>query len=122
MGLAAATLLLANGRIAGVSGIVGQLFNKAPDRIWRGAFIAGLLVGGILLLALWPHNLKVSDLPLATIALAGLLVGIGTQLASGCTSGHGICGLARLSKRSAVAVVTFMGTAAITVLLSKWVG
>jgi uncharacterized membrane protein YedE/YeeE len=109
IGLASVWLLAANGRIAGISGILHGLFADPPgDRAWRIAFLAGLLVAGIAwhLLA-GPAPVR-EGFGLGWAALAGLLVGYGTRLGGGCTSGHGVCGLGRLSLRSLVAVAVFM--------------
>lgn len=120
IGLGAAALLLFNGRIAGVSGIVGSLLAR-PSRseaLWRLLFVAGLVAGGALVFALQPQLISQAPAkPLALFAAAGLLVGLGTKLGSGCTSGHGVCGVARLSRRSLVATATFTGAGAITVFL-----
>lgn len=109
IGIAAAVLLVFNGKIAGVSGVLGGLLSApSQDRTWRLAFIAGLILAPSLwqLVAALP-NIEVStNTPL--IIIAGLIVGIGTRLGSGCTSGHGVCGIARLSKRSIIATITFM--------------
>lgn len=119
IGLAAAMLLLFNGRIAGISGIVGGLLQGGTDRIWRLAFVAGLLLAP----ALWqsfaplPHS-AVSDSPWLLI-VAGGLVGFGSRLGSGCTSGHGVCGLSRLSPRSLVATLCFMGAGMATVFVMR---
>jgi uncharacterized membrane protein YedE/YeeE len=121
IGLAASLLLLGDGRIAGISGIVsGLLYPVAGDRAWRVLFVAGLLVGGLGLRLLDPALLRV-DLDRSTGALltAGLLVGFGTALGNGCTSGHGVCGLSRGSSRSLVATLTFM---AMGVLVAWLVG
>lgn len=115
IGLAVSLLLVANGRIAGVSGILaGALDAAASDFGWRVAFILGLLVGGAALFAAEP-TLFALDLErsLLAVAGAGLLVGVGTRLGSGCTSGHGVCGVSRLSRRSLVATLTFMATGAL---------
>ena len=116
IGLAAMLLMLLTGRIAGISGILGDLLDSGgSDRAWRLAFAAGL-VAAPLALALSGHALANPAMPGSTIvAVAGLLVGIGTRLGSGCTSGHGICGIARLSPRSTAATVTFMATAMLVV-------
>lgn len=123
IGLAASALLLFTGRIAGISGIYGGLLKPvAGDIGWRAAFVGGLLVGGVLLALLAPQTIAATaarSLP-ATVA-AGLLVGFGVRLGNGCTSGHGVCGLARLSKRSLAATATFMGTAFLTVLIARHV-
>lgn len=110
IGLAAALLLGLSGRIAGVSGILGGVLTAASDRAWRIAFVAGLPLGAGLFAAATgslPQQLQVGWLPMA---VAGLLVGFGTRLGSGCTSGHGICGMARLSPRSIAATAVFMAT------------
>ena len=109
IGAAAALLLLANGRVAGISGIAGGLLGAShDDRIWRGLFLVGLPLGA---LALSPSGIEATGSPHAPTPLlivGGLLVGYGTQLGSGCTSGHGICGISRLSIRSIVATMTFV--------------
>lgn len=117
IGLSASILLVLDGRVAGISGIVGGIVQPRPGSVaWRIAFLAGLLAGAGLLAWQLPGTVapRASALPLAGQALAGLLVGIGTQLGAGCTSGHGVCGLSRLSRRSFVAVLTFMATGAFT--------
>ncbi len=123
IGLSASLLLVFNGRIAGISSIVGGLFAPRDGLGWRAAFLAGLLAGGLLLAWLWPQGLapRGPTLPIALVAAAGLMVGFGTQLGSGCTSGHGVCGLSRLSVRSLVAVVTFMATGALAVFFVRHV-
>ena len=119
VGCAVWILIYFCGRIAGVSGILGGLLSfEASDRGWRLAFLAGIVVSPILYDQFSP--LSVSDeisAPWAIVILAGLLVGIGSRYGSGCTSGHGVCGLSRLSPRSLVATSTFMGTAFVTVWL-----
>ncbi len=109
IGLAAAMLLLANGRVAGISGIAGGLLRRsAGDVGWRLAFIGGL-VGAPLLHSLFASLPTVQiEAGTATLIAAGLLVGIGTRYGSGCTSGHGVCGISRLSPRSMVATCVFM--------------
>lgn len=111
VGMAIALLLLLDGRIAGISGIVGGLFRmQKGDRGWRIAFIGGLVAAPLvwqLFGALPPIRINGGYIP---FAIAGLMVGIGTRYGSGCTSGHGVCGLSRLSPRSIVATVVFMGT------------
>lgn len=121
IGLAAVLLLVADGRIAGISGIVGGLFAPAKgDLAWRLAFIVGLPAGAWTVAAVLGETPAVT-MPAsgATAVIAGLLVGYGARLGSGCTSGHGVCGLARLSPRSLAATATFLGTAMITVFLVR---
>ena len=115
IGVAAALLLVANGRIAGISGIVGGLL-RAPsaDTAWRALFVAGLLAGGLVLQVTRPTAIGPSVVGVPLLVVAGLLVGFGARLGSGCTSGHGVCGVGRLSPRSIVATVTFMLAGAAT--------
>ena len=110
MGLATAFLMLLTGRICGVSGIYSSLLKfKRGDSFWRLMFVLGLIVGGGLLLRWVPYSGNVQiNLPVGTIIVAGLLVGFGVRLGSGCTSGHGICGMGRLSPRSFVASAIFL--------------
>lgn len=109
IGLAAAAFVLLNGRVAGISGILGGLlFVPAQDRAWRVAFIAGLILALPLWVAIMPRPEFRIDAGWASIVAAGLLVGLGTRYAGGCTSGHGVCGLSRLSMRSLVATLSFM--------------
>jgi uncharacterized protein len=109
IGIAAAMLIAFSGRILGVSGIVGGLMPlQRGDAGWRLAFIAGVLVAPVLLRILASPTIPHIDAGYATLAVAGLLVGIGTRLGSGCTSGHGVCGISRLSPRSLVATAAFM--------------
>lgn len=111
IGGSALLLLAMTGRIAGVSGIVGGLASAAVgDRGWRIAFVSGLLLGGLLLWWLAPATLPGPTGPWPLVAAAGLLVGFGGGAANGCTSGHGVCGLGRRSRRSLVAVLVFMAT------------
>jgi uncharacterized membrane protein YedE/YeeE len=123
IGLAASGLVLLAGRIAGVSGIAaGVLSARGHERLWRAAFVLGLVAGAAAIVYL--SGIKVEVRSIATVPgliLAGLLVGFGSRLGSGCTSGHGICGIARLSPRSLVAVGVFMATAAIVVFLVRHV-
>lgn len=121
IGLAAVTIMATHGKIMGVSGIVSRLLPPpAADWSWRVSFTAGVLAAPILLLLLTgrqPDIELTANLPL--LLSAGLLVGLGTAIGNGCTSGHGVCGLGRLSKRSLVATATFMGTAAVTVFFAR---
>lgn len=121
IGAAASMLLLGIGRIAGVSGITASVVRIKNVEAWQVLFLLGLIVSPLIyqLIAPLPTIEVTSSVPL--LIIAGLLVGIGTQLGSGCTSGHGICGLARFSKRSLVAVLTFMATGIITVTLLRQV-
>jgi uncharacterized protein len=123
IGLAAVLLLVANGRIAGVSGIVGGLLARVSgDTAWRVAFVLGLWLGA---LVYWAAHGALFEVELATapavMIAGGFLVGYGTRLGSGCTSGHGVCGIARLSPRSVVATLVFMGAAIVTVFLVRHV-
>jgi uncharacterized membrane protein YedE/YeeE len=116
IGVAAAMFVLLNGRIAGISGVIGGLLKPTPgDIAWRAAFVVGLL-GAPLAYSLFAALPKPQiAAPYGALVLAGLLVGIGTRYGSGCTSGHGVCGLSRLSPRSLVATAAFMGAGFITV-------
>lgn len=120
IGLAAAWMALGLGRIAGISGLLGGLVDGAPDRALRAAFVGGLLLAPALYLLLrgeLPAVKMMADTP--QLLLAGLLVGVGTRFASGCTSGHGVCGLSRLSPRSLVATLSFMGAGFASVYLLR---
>jgi uncharacterized membrane protein YedE/YeeE len=125
IGLAASVLLLVNGRVAGVSGIAGSVAAAALGRIdgslvERAAFVVGLPAGVVLfyfVFRAWPEARFDATLPI--LVIGGLLVGVGTRLGSGCTSGHGVCGLARLSPRSLAATLTFFAVAALTVFVME---
>jgi uncharacterized membrane protein YedE/YeeE len=121
IGLAAGIFLLVHGRIAGISGLFGGLFLPGSDaRAVRLSFVVGLVGGGFLLGRLYPAAVTASGAPTLPVAvLAGLLVGFGTRLGGGCTSGHGICGLSRFSLRSVVATMTFMGVGVLTVFFAR---
>ncbi len=120
IGLAAVMFLLFNGRVAGISGIVGGLLRpKAGDVSWRLAFVMGLIVAPVvyqLFTALPASLIDTSD---SMLIVAGLLVGVGTRYGSGCTSGHGVCGLSRLSVRSLVATLLFMAAGFVTVFVMR---
>ena len=120
IGLAAAAFVLLNGRIAGISGILGGLLRPAQgDIAWRVAFVAGLVGAPLaygLFAALPEVHIEAGD---ATLVAAGLLVGLGTRYGSGCTSGHGVCGLSRLSPRSLVATLSFMAAGFVTVFVVR---
>ena len=121
IGVAALLMLLFNGKILGISGIVGGLLKRGPEqRRWRILFLVGLFVGSGLLLAIHPDAFRISfRLSPAVLVLAGLLVGYGTRLGGGCTSGHGVCGVSRLSPRSLMATATFIGCGALTVFIVR---
>jgi hypothetical protein len=122
IGLSAILLMLFNGRIAGMTGILGGVLPPfAPDWTWRAAFIAGAVMSPILFQSfVAPIEISVPVSNTALVA-SGLIVGVGVILGSGCTSGHGVCGMARLSPRSIVATVTFMLTGFITVFILRHV-
>lgn len=124
IGLASLLLLLANGRIAGISGILGGLLPPARgDMAWRLLFVLGLVAGGVF----WPRltgepmRLQLAA-QLVPVMIAGFLVGLGTRLSGGCTSGHGVCGIARRSQRSILATLIFMVSAMLTVFIIRHVG
>lgn len=118
IGVAAAMLVLLNGRIAGISSIVGGLLApRRGDVAWRVAFVAGLLAAP-LVMVLYTQAPRI-DAGVGTLVAAGLLVGLGTSYGSGCTSGHGVCGLSRLSLRSLVATLAFMAAGMATVFLAR---
>jgi uncharacterized membrane protein YedE/YeeE len=125
LGIASAIFILVNGRILGISGILGGLMPpKLGDTFWRISFLLGLLVAPTLFHAVVPAQYITAPRIDATdmmVVIAGLLVGIGTRYASGCTSGHGVCGLSRLSPRSLVATLSFMGAGFITVYVMRHV-
>jgi uncharacterized membrane protein YedE/YeeE len=122
IGLATALLLLANGRVAGVSGILGGLLRPARgDVAWRVAFVLGLFVAPIVWLAMRAMPPAQIDHSPALLAIGGLLVGVGTRFGSGCTSGHGVCGVARLSPRSLLATACFMAAGFVTVFVVRHV-
>ena len=121
IGLAAALLLLLNGHISGISGIVGGMLAPKNSEVgWRVVFVAGLLLGAFIYMLATGGSIPVRmQASVPVLVAAGLLVGFGTRLGSGCTSGHGLCGIARLSKRSIVASVVFFGVAMLTVFLTR---
>lgn len=118
IGLAASLLLISTGHGAGVSGVVDGVLHRRPPG-WRWTFLGGLVLGGLLMRALRPEWLPGLQAPTLTLALAGLAVGFGTRVGGGCTSGHGIVGNSRLSPRSVVATLTFMGAGFATVALLR---
>lgn len=119
IGLAASLLLLGDGRVAGISGIVGGLLRPiAGDAAWRALFVAGLALGGLVLRLVAPALVRMDvDRSAAALVVGGLLVGFGTALGNGCTSGHGVCGLSRGSRRSLAATLTFMASGMLTAWL-----
>jgi uncharacterized membrane protein YedE/YeeE len=120
IGIAAAMLVLLNGRIAGISGIVGGLLTPRRGEIaWRLAFVAGLFVAPLVMTILGKPAMPRIDAGFGMLVAAGLLVGIGTSYGSGCTSGHGVCGLSRLSPRSLVATAAFMLAGIATVFIVR---
>jgi uncharacterized membrane protein YedE/YeeE len=120
IGIAASLLLLTDGRIAGISNIfAGVLRPVRGDVAWRLAFLCGLLAAGALGLYFAPEKIAVAPRSIALLAVAGLVVGVGTRLANGCTSGHGVCGVSRLSPRSLIATATFIATGVLTVTLMR---
>jgi uncharacterized membrane protein YedE/YeeE len=121
IGLAASLLLLTHGKVAGISSLYGSLLRRGTsDRAFRLSFIAGLVGSGAIMKLVFPTAFATTwsaTLPVALVA--GLFVGFGTQLGSGCTSGHGVCGISRLSVRSIVATCTFMATGVATVFVVR---
>jgi uncharacterized protein len=122
IGGAATLLLILNGRVAGISGILGGLLSPVRgDVMWRVAFLAGLVIGALAWLGIEPGAPLIVEAGLPLLVVGGFLTGLGARLGGGCASGHGVCGLGRLSTRSFVAVATFMMTCGITVWLMRHV-
>jgi uncharacterized membrane protein YedE/YeeE len=121
IGLSAVLLLLFNGRVAGISGILnGTLYAKKTDKLWRVLFLAGLIIGALIFQLAFPQfNSPRTAYPLGLLILGGFLVGLGARLANGCVSGHGICGIGMLSKKSLIATVIFMLSGIITVFITR---
>jgi len=120
LGLAAALFVLLNGRVLGISGILGGLVKpQSGDAAWRVAFVAGLMAAPLLWRLFAPLPVPRVDAGLPVLVIAGLLVGWGTRYGSGCTSGHGVCGLARLSPRSLAATLAFMAAGFVTVYAAR---
>jgi uncharacterized membrane protein YedE/YeeE len=120
IGLASTLLLWANGRIAGISGILGGVLNpKSGDVTWRVVFVIGLMLGSIVFSIFQGPLQPTMQASTPVLIAAGLIVGFGTRLGSGCTSGHGVCGIARLSSRSIVATIIFMTFGVITVFITR---
>lgn len=124
IGISTSIFLLTMGRVTGISGILGNLFNcSAKDRSWRLVYLSGLTLGAFVFTKNFPEfKVPTQNVSLVVMLIAGLLVGYGTRLANGCTSGHGICGIARLSKRSLIATGTFMAFGMLTVFLLRKAG
>lgn len=123
IGIAASIFLVFTGRVAGISGVLGGLLvPKAGEVEWRIAFVVGLAMGGLGALLLHPDAIAGSPRSLALVAVAGLLVGAGTRIGNGCTSGHGVCGLSRFSQRSLVATLTFMATGVLAASAARVLG
>jgi len=125
IGLSTGLALLLNGKIAGISGVVGRILRPAPgDVAWRVFFLVGIALGGALTFALYPPSAKLdfSRAGLPLMVAAGLLVGVGTRLGGGCTSGHGVCGISRRSSGGLVATVVFMAAAGVAVAIRSQLG
>jgi uncharacterized membrane protein YedE/YeeE len=120
IGLSASLILVLNGRVTGISGVLNALMQAVPgvELAWRALFVAGLIGGGLLAMAFVPAAATAAPSLVPTI-VAGVLVGVGTRLGNGCTSGHGVCGLSRMSGRSLVATLTFIATGALAVLAMR---
>lgn len=120
IGASAAAFLLLEGRVLGVSGITGRIseFTKG-DTVWRVVFVVGAVLGGFIASNIWPENFSnlISESNYLRLAAAGVLVGFGTKMGNGCTSGHGVCGIGRLSPRGIVATLTFMAFGVLTVFI-----
>ena len=120
VGISVALLILLNGRIAGITGIIGGLFIPAKgDAAWRVAFTFGLIIAPIIWLLFGKLPEITIDANYGLLVIAGLIVGFGARLGSGCTSGHGVCGVSRLSPRSIIATLAFMGTGFLTVFIAR---
>lgn len=124
IGVSVSLMLVLNGRVTGISGITYGRFSKVPGEAgWRRFFLAGLLGGGLVLQVARPESFGPGGLPAdGTVLLAGLLVGFGTILGNGCTSGHGVCGISRLSPRSLAATLVFIAAGTLTVSTLRWIG
>lgn len=123
IGAAASLLLIGSGKIAGISGIAANLLVGTPgDRAWRGVFILGLVLAGALVPLVWAGGVGSSPRPAVLVGAAGLVVGVGTRIGGGCTSGHGVCGVSRLSPRSLAATLTFIMSGVVTVAVLRWLG
>lgn len=122
IGVAASAMLVLKGRVAGISGVLGGVL-RGDKEPWRFAFLIGLLAGGFVLSLLAPAVFAApAGVSLTFVVVAGLLVGVGTQMGGGCTSGHGVCGIGRLSPRSIVATLTFMAAGAVVASIVSTLG
>lgn len=120
IGISATILLVFNGRIAGISGMINGALEFVTSQIWRWYFLGGMLIGGLIYEYLLPlPNTPRYNLDLMAMILGGFLVGFGTRMGNGCTSGHGVCGLGRLSVRSLTAVISFLASGMVTVYILK---
>jgi uncharacterized membrane protein YedE/YeeE len=122
VGLAASLYLLSHGKVAGISGIYCSVFEKGKERLDRFAFVVGLMAAGLVAKLVSPGAFDPPKLGIVAVIVAGLLVGYGTRLGNGCTSGHGVCGISRLSARSIVATGTFIAAGVVTVALVRMLG
>ena len=124
IGTSASLMLYFNGKVTGISGIVGGLLSRdARSPPWRLLFVLGLVVGGAFMVALRPAAFSTDGAPsIGITVLAGLLVGVGTRLGNGCTSGHGVCGMSRLSPRSIAATFTFIASGVVVVAITRALG
>ena len=121
IGVAVSLMLLFNGRVTGISGIIGGLINPSnPDKLWRVMFISGLILGGLLLRVAFPNAFTlISSSTAVDYIIAGFLVGFGTLLGNGCTSGHGVCGISRFSIRSILSTITFICMGVVSVVFFR---
>lgn len=124
IGTSASLMLYFNGKVTGISGIVGGLFSRTAHQApWRFLFVLGLVVGGAVMVTLRPAAFSTEGAPsLGVTLVAGLLVGVGTRMGNGCTSGHGVCGMSRLSPRSITATITFIATGVLVVAITRALG
>ncbi|HIF51385.1 MAG TPA: YeeE/YedE family protein [Thiotrichaceae bacterium] len=124
LGISASLLLLFNGRIAGISGILSGVFttSNSAEKVWRLLFLLGMVVAGFTYQLLFPDSfVEREDFPLSLLLIGAFIVGFGTRMGGGCTSGHGVCGIGRLSKRSIIATVVFMTSGVATVYVIRHV-
>lgn len=124
IGVSASLVLAFSGRVTGISGILNGLMQRTStsEVVWRSLFVAGLVIGGLIASVFVPGAYADTPPALGVAVVAGVLVGVGTRLGNGCTSGHGVCGLSRMSPRSLVATLTFIATGALAVLAARGMG